>query len=292
MIFSFPSPPYHHFDYVFTGEYGRDHTQSHGRSSNAEDGEADNVSSGSSGAIADGIDAGGRPARRNRWFELDGDSDSSDWEDDEEDETSPFFGRCALRSLLCRDGDSEESGASGSSDDSRGAGESNSGNGSSGSGNSSSGNRSRGPDQNCTCTCECGGIARPGLHSGGVTGLAPVSAAGVIVGGRCDGGCCGCEDGDQGMPSITQRPVDADMVPLPLTGRSRPPPEILGEANLHRRRGWGFGAGGGNAGGLATTRDEEEGAVVRARGRSGGGGGGGQDLDMLDVQRPTRQAMV
>lgn len=237
-----------------SGEYGRDNSSSSAQHPTAECEDADGGRSGS-GAIA----GNARGARRNRWFQLDDDSEDSesDWEDDEEDETSPFFGRCALRSLLCREDETRANSSDGDgTDDSDGRGTGGTGDG-------------------CKCAGECGGSARAAPAAGGGGGCC--CGSGFAPGGS------GSDSGDVEFPAcIPVSGMDLPGVPIPLTGRGRPPPPLPGEVNLHRRKGWGFGGAG--SGGSATAGDEEEGHRSRARGR----GSSVQDA-ALDIQRPGRQ---
>lgn len=256
------------------GEYGRDTVQTVGPLPSAEGEESNDDERGSgvgggNGGGADHGGGGGIGARRNRWFELEDDSEDSDsdWDDeDEEDESSPFFGRCALRSLLCRD------------DDCRG------GNSSDNAAAASSGSDIKG--SSCGCTCECGEGGGGGAAVGGRGDTPGVADSGCSRCCNCgnesiDGG--GSSDGDsptRSQGSTIDRSV-VDMFPLQLTGRSRPPPLRTGEANLHRRRGWGLGSGVGGS------SAKEEGARGRGpRGKSVAG------QEVLDVQRPGHQALV
>lgn len=265
------------------GEYGRESsiattaetsTVGGGRDpvgGNHDDDDAHGNNSGSSNSNSHRLDSRAvvnRSARR--WYELETDSDddsdnSEDWED-EEDETNPFFGRCALRSLMCRED---------SRDKLSGVDSTNSGRGSS---------STRGLGGCCTGEC---GRSRRGREDAG----------------ECDK-CRAASEGDLGLVGPASGIDLFKISPLPRTARNKPPPALLREGlsilNL-RRRGWGGGSSarrvGGGASGVgaaattttsaATTttsaaavtgiRDEEEGEMV---------------VSAMGVQRPSRQALV
>lgn len=189
----------------------------------------------------------GATARRSGWFQLDDDSEDSysDWdEEDEEDETSPFFGRCALR-LLCRpeDGTKESTIRSGDGD-------------------------------------ATNVVSSPGSEGGFGSWFY-----------RRGGGGTGGDDDEIGVELRTITPAAStaepsgleSVVPIPLTGKNRPPPPLPGDVNLHRRRGWGVGSGSG-AGQGSASRDVEEGVRGVSRGARVGGVSG---IDAgLEIQRP------
>lgn len=200
----------------------------------------------------------GATARRSGWFQLDDDSEDSysDWdEEDEEDETSPFFGRCALR-LLCRPEDCTKESTISSGD---------------------------GDDTNV--------VSSPSSEGGFGSRFCRTS--------RGEGGSRGIGgDSDEiGVELRTISPAVSNaepsglesVVPIPITGKNRPPPPLPGDVNLHRRRGWGVGSGNG-AGQGSATRDVEEGSMGVSRGARVGGG---SDVDVgLEIHRPGREAML
>ena len=212
------------------------------------------------GISASGDGGGSAASRRSGWFQLDDDSEDSDSDWEEEDESSPFFGRCALR-LLCRPEETQDG------DDASGLG--------SGSGR-------------CNCTRECGGEG--GATVGG-------NECNVSVHCPCGGFGAGVTSGENSdgielrtrTPGATAEPSGLEsVVPIPLPGKNRPPPALLGDVRLHRRR-VGVLSGQGSSS-LATTRDVEDGSRPAPR---GGRSGGGNASDAgLEVQRPGRQAMI
>lgn len=232
----------------------------------SENGGGNGTRSGTGGEASPGGGSGGTAAgRTHRWYELeDEDTDDSDldWddEDDTEDDSSPFFGRCALRSLVCRD-DSSDSPSDGSE------------------GGSSRGSRA------VDCAGECG---REGSGKG-------CSRCGEIVQGGI-GGTDASPSGRHACPSSPRgKRSDPDLVSLPRVGRSKPPSKLTGEGLgiLNFRRRFGMARDEGN-GGSATTRDEESAGAGVARGarRVGGRHRNVLDNEAFELPRPGCQAML